>query len=369
MDLDAVLHSLGEGVSIADTSGTIIFSNRAADRILGVGTSGGPPDEWTDHYGVYLPDETTPFPVSGYPLVRALEGEETRDVEMFVRNAQLPEGVLIAVTGRPLLDAAGRVAGAAVVFRDITALRRAEDEIKAAVAALHETQRLKDELSTFLVHDFKGPLTSIMVSADLLQMAGGRAEDPESVEDIREGARMLHRMVLDLLDIQLAEDGGLKLTREDVSVAGLLNEVREATAPRAAASDQRMVMRAATDDFTVVADLDLMRRVLQNLVDNCVKYGPQGGTIWMDASRHGDGSVLLRVCDEGPGVPPDMRERIFEKYARFERDAATPRRDSRGLGLRFCRVVVEAHGGRVWVEDHEPRGACFCVELPAAVRS
>ena len=121
----------------------------------------------------------------------------------------------------------------------------------------------------------------------------------------------------------------------------------------------------ASPKLAALLDVDLMRRVLQNLVDNCVKYGRRGGTIWLDAAPVDPDRVLIRVRDDGPGVSVELRTRIFEKYSVVERDAAGRRLDSRGLGLRFCHVVVEAHGGRIWVEDNEPRGACFCVELPA----
>lgn len=100
-----------------------------------------------------------------------------------------------------------------------------------------------------------------------------------------------------------------------------------------------------------------------NLVDNCVKYGPDDGTIQIEATRGSQGKVRLSVTDEGPGVPEHLRERIFDRYARAERDSFRSE-DSRGLGLRFCKVVADAHGGEIWVEDAEPRGARFCVELP-----
>jgi signal transduction histidine kinase len=107
-----------------------------------------------------------------------------------------------------------------------------------------------------------------------------------------------------------------------------------------------------------------MRRVLQNLVDNCIKYGPAGDTIDIGASSMGN-RLELRVRDHGSGVPEEMREKIFEKYARIDSDMNGRHRDSRGLGLRFCRLAVEAHGGRIWVENNAP-GAVFRVQIPMA---
>jgi K+-sensing histidine kinase KdpD len=115
----------------------------------------------------------------------------------------------------------------------------------------------------------------------------------------------------------------------------------------------------------VTADRSLLFRVVANLVDNCVKYGPRGGRISLTAYAADDDGVRIDVEDEGPGVPDDLRETIFDKYAQVERVRGGQSTNSRGLGLRFCRVVVDAHGGHIWVEDAEPTGARFCLELPA----
>src|SRR5262249_2674416 len=141
-----VLDSLGDGVMVANCDGRIVFSNRAADRILGVSVPDAGPDGWGSHYGVFQPDETTPFHVDDYPLVRALRGEETENVEVFVRNAAVPEGVLISVTGRPLLDSNGTITGATVVFRDVTALRHQGRELRR----IEEEQRFLSEFGRTL---------------------------------------------------------------------------------------------------------------------------------------------------------------------------------------------------------------------------
>ena len=125
LNLYTVLHSLPDGVTLANLEGRILFSNEAADRILGVeAATEATPDDWAEHYGIFLPDGETPFPTADYPLVRALSGERTRDVEMFVRNASIADGALLSVSGQGLRDADNNLIGAAVVFRDVTELRR-----------------------------------------------------------------------------------------------------------------------------------------------------------------------------------------------------------------------------------------------------
>src|SRR5262249_24807454 len=122
----AALEALGEGVCISDPSGRLVYTNRMADHILGVTRSEDLPDHWSEHYGIFVPGSSDPFPSDQYPLVRALRGEATDEIEMTVRNPSHPHGALIAATGRPVCDGGGEIVGAFVVFRDVTAMREME---------------------------------------------------------------------------------------------------------------------------------------------------------------------------------------------------------------------------------------------------
>jgi signal transduction histidine kinase len=358
--LRAALRAMAEGIVLADSSGRIIYSNPAADQILGRPPSDGVPESWAEHYGVFLPGTKDPFPTEAYPLVRALSGEETSDVEMLIRNPAIPKGALISVAGRPIRGGNGVIQGAAVVFRDVTTLRKAEAELQEVLTDLRDLQDQKTELTAFLVHDMKGPLTTILANAELARFADLTPMERDlGTEEILGAGRTLHRMVLDLLDIQTGEDGRLEPHREPIHIGALMRSVTSGGSLLG-----YDVSIETTGPLQIMADPDLMRRVLGNLVDNCVKYGPPGGRIWLASEVDRDGTALLSVRDEGPGVPPDLREVIFEKYSRLERGSGRRRAGSRGLGLRFCRVAVEAHGGRIWVEDNVPSGACFRVELP-----
>lgn len=352
LDLYTVLDSLADGVTLADAEGRIVFSNAAADRILGTSAAVEmDPEAWAEHYGVFLPDGETPFPTERYPLVRAIAGEVTRDVEMLVRNARHPEGVLISVSGQPLVDESGTLIGATVVFRDITELRRAE--------------LLKEEVAAFIVHDLKSPLTTIIATASLI--ADENPDDQALLDDARSisvAASRVSRTVMNLLDTQMAEDGRLELAVSTVRALEILGEVHDAAAARIGVRERDRLLMGDVEGLELRADRDLLFRALMNLVENCVKYGPSTGKIWVDARPVGTERIRFMVRDQGPGVPEHLRERIFEKYSRVERDDGFRSRESRGLGLRFCKVVAEAHGGRIWVEDAESVGACFCLELP-----
>jgi signal transduction histidine kinase len=172
----------------------------------------------------------------------------------------------------------------------------------------------------------------------------------------------MNRMIMNLLDIGRSEDGALVPRPEAVAVRALLDEVGAEAARRAADRGQRLVIES--EALEVRADRDLLRRVLENLVDNSLRYSPEGSTVRLEA-RADAGAVELRVRDDGLGVPAAYRERIFEKYVTLDPASSAEVRSSRGLGLVFCRLAVAAHGGRIWVEDNHPRGSTFCVRLPA----
>jgi signal transduction histidine kinase len=187
----------------------------------------------------------------------------------------------------------------------------------------------------------------------------------DALHDVSACAQTMLRMVLNLLDISRSEDGKLIPQVSEFDALGLLEQVRGSAQRRADMESRTLIVEEAEGKpLHIRADMDLLRRVLDNLVDNSLKYTPRGTAVVLSASMHGD-RVRLTVKDQGAGVPADQRERIFEKYAQLDTDVRLSMRASRGMGLVFCKLAAEAHGGRVWVEENTPRGSAFIVELPA----
>jgi signal transduction histidine kinase len=222
-------------------------------------------------------------------------------------------------------------------------------------------QLQKERLTAFVVHDLKNPVNSIDLHAQVLLRD---KELPrrlrESAESIRDEARSLTRLIMNLLDISKSEEGKLlpKLTRVDVEP--LVASVLEALDVRARAKE--ITFKSALEVVEVAADPDLLRRVLENLLDNALRHAPEGSSVEVRALRR-DRAVELRVTDSGSGVPPAMREKIFDRFVQVESANRAASRSGRGLGLAFCRLAMEAQGGRIWVEEAEP-GAVFCLSLP-----
>jgi signal transduction histidine kinase len=250
-------------------------------------------------------------------------------------------------------------------------LRGNYDVIRTQRDALLSAQRQKDELTALIVHDLKNPLSSILSNTQFV--LGGVVPDPEmrdSLEDVVRASQSMVRLVMNLLDVSRSEDGALVPHVSEFELTELLAEVRSEMDRRIQDKQQCLSVTLAPGVGPLRGDRDLLRRTLENLIDNAYKYGPRAATIWLEvtSSTMDDGAepaVEIRVRDEGDGIPEAYRQIVFEKYGR----AATGVREARsshGLGLVFCRRAVNVHGGAIWIEGEQGRGACFCIRLPVA---
>ena len=220
-------------------------------------------------------------------------------------------------------------------------------------------QLQKEQLVAFLVHDFKNPVNAIELHAQRVlrdKAATDRARD--AATQIQSESRALLRMITTLLDLSKADEGALVPAVGPVKLPALLAEVVDAMRVRAQAAQVELAPTCEVD--TVHADVELLRRVLENLVDNAIRHAPEGTAVTIRAT-HTPGAVGMRIADAGSGIPADQRERVFDRFVQGERRAR-----GHGLGLAFCKLAVEAHGGQIWIEDAKP-GAAFCLEVPDAV--
>lgn len=227
---------------------------------------------------------------------------------------------------------------------------------------LMRLQLQKERLSSFVVHDLKNPVSSIDLSAQLLQRDKKLpAETREVADAIRVEVALLMRMILNLLDITKGEEGELTTAIASIDLAALAGGVIDGLQTRARAKQVNVTSQLG-ELTTISADPDLLRRVLENLLDNALRYAPKGSTVLLSAKAV-PGAVELRVADQGQGVPEELRETVFDRYVQLGAGAHSAQRTGRGLGLTFCRLAVEAHGGQIHVEGGDP-GAVFCIRLP-----
>jgi two-component system, sensor histidine kinase and response regulator len=301
--------------------------------------------------------------------VRALPGGEhtpvvfltaLRDVDTFDRA--------LKAGGDDFLTKPVRPAELVIRVRAALKLRRMSAELAEHYALVRQQRddlmRLtlqKERLTSFVVHDLKSPVNTLDLYAQLLledRTLPERARN--SVQHIRDEARSLLRLVLNLLDISKSEEGQLMPALTRVDLAALIGEIRDAFSMRAKSAGIDLALEVGAS--AVTADADLLRRVLENLVDNAIRHSPEGSAIVLVSVQRESG-VEIRVADGGPGIAAAARDKVFERFVQLDNEPALERRGGRGLGLAFCKLAVEAHGGTIWVEDGRP-GAVFCLRLP-----
>lgn len=215
-------------------------------------------------------------------------------------------------------------------------------------AQLEELLLLREEMANMLVHDLRNPLGVIRGGLELLQDMIEAEEGKALVEMMGRAAGRMRRLVDMLLDIARMEEGGLTLQRELLDVQALAEEAVMEEQPYARLRGIELTNRVLAGLPSVSGDRDMLQRVLINLLDNALNFTPEGGQVWVEGRPWARG-VEMAVVDTGPGIPLQERERIFEKFTQV-RGRHGARRGS-GLGLAFCRLAVEAHGGEIWVED------------------
>ncbi|MBK9795943.1 MAG: hybrid sensor histidine kinase/response regulator [Holophagaceae bacterium] len=249
--------------------------------------------------------------------------------------------------------------------RSLMRLKRLQAEVQAERDNLLDLQKQREQLFEFIVHDLKNPLSAIQMGLDLLDGTQGAASQNQ-VHRLRDTARYMGRMIQNILDIGRAEQVGLELRKTRFGLAGWLAGLQQEVESQAQSRQHRLSWECP-EELEVEADAEVLQRLLLNLIDNALKYSPNGSQTRIVARSDGN-SVRLEVRDQGDGIPEAMREQIFGKFVRLD-ERSTDLRSGSGLGLAFCRMAAEAHEGRIWVEDNDPKGSVFALEIPRTRRA
>ena len=247
--------------------------------------------------------------------------------------------------------------------RNAMRMRRLHAELEDQLARLKRLEELRDNLVHMIVHDLRSPLTAITAYFELIKLDAGDkldAELGESVDEARRVAMEMSEMVSDLLDVSRLEAGAMPLEPAEADLGAL---AAEAVATSGAAAHRvRLDFAPPPQPMRTVCDCGVIRRVIANLVANAIKFTPEGGEVQVRVAADGDG-VQVAVTDTGPGIPAEYHEKIFEKFGQVETAGRRLHR-STGLGLTFCKLAVEAHGGGIGVDSVVGKGSTFWFTLP-----
>ena len=227
-----------------------------------------------------------------------------------------------------------------------------------------ETNRLLRDLSAMVTHDLKGPLTAITGFLDLLAAEQLPDEQAEYVEVARASSKWLSVLIAGILDVAKMESSGVQPNLEPVALAEEIPQALELIAYQIQEKSIALETALPDDLPTVLADREMVRRIVVNLVGNSVKFAPEQSTITVSARAAEKGDhLVVSVQDQGPGISEEHQARIFDKFVQVGKGRSAEK-VSVGLGLAFCKMAVEAHGGRIWVESEPGQGARFSFSLP-----
>ena len=346
--MELILHSIADGVFTVDRACRIINFNPAAEKITG----------WKEEevVGQLCSDVLGAETEGGQrlcegscPLLRAISGEAVQPHQgKEVISGKDGRKIVVAQSVAPLYGRNREVIGAVSVFRDISK----EEEL----------DRMKSEFVSMVSHELRSPLASINASLDLLLKSNlDKATQREMLEIIRSQSARLNDFVKEVLDVSRLEAGEIRLYRQPVTLVPLIR--RAVRTFEARAEGHRFEIRVQEGLPFVFADESKVEFVLNNLLENAVNYSPRGGIITVEAWKQTDGDVVITVADEGVGIAPEHQERIFDRFYRVD-TGNSHGIYGHGLGLYIARKLVEAQGGRIWVESEVGVGSRFSFTLP-----
>jgi two-component system, sensor histidine kinase and response regulator len=249
--------------------------------------------------------------------------------------------------------------------RSLLRLKGAMDALEQSYRKLRELEKVRDDLMKMIVHDLKTPLTSVLATLEMMKDGDfGSVNDNQrsALSDAEHKAQDLLGLIEDLLEVARIEETKLQLATSQIVPVQFLEEIVGEWGVRFRQEGASVELDIPADLHAIEGDRALLKRVFTNLIQNALVHSAEAVTLRLSARQEPDG-VLFTVADNGPGIPSEYHEVIFRKFERAK-TPNVPRVRSSGLGLAFCKLVVDAHGGRIWVRSGEGEGSTFHILLP-----
>ncbi len=346
-ELDAMFTSIPDGVLLYDSEGEIIRSNPAVERMLGYVPTGWQ-RPFIEREEALRPEtvDGKPFRAEDAPVLRALRGQTVIGVIVGV-HPLANKTVWLSIGAAPIRAPDGMILGAVSILTDVT--------------ALHELQEQREDMIRIVSHDLRNPLASIIGHAQAIQRQIGQPGIVEkSAGAIGTSAARMKSMIQDLVDSALLEAGQMILEEKPVDLASLVYDLLSRS--KTAMDTGRVKVNIPSDLPLVLADSNGLERIFVNLLTNALKYSFPDTDVVIRAEKTGD-EVTISVADRGVGIAPEEIPHLFVRYYRARR---TDRAEGLGLGLYITKKLVDAHGGRIWVESELGKGSTFFFTLRIA---
>jgi PAS domain S-box-containing protein len=349
--LSAILNSIEEGILMIDIDGYVHIGNEPIQELTGF--------ELEEFLGKQI------FELSDQ-LLEAL-GFNRAEINIIFQNLgknqilTAPKTMIqlnnvhrkriVERTSMPIWGQNSTLIGLIILIRDITEER--------------EIEQTRDAITETIVHDVRSPMSAIVGALELLKDVLSDSKNSIAEQALLVAERSANRVISlteELLDIARLQSGRMDIVKEDIDFHSLVDELMiDFTA---IANENSVFIRNNVSKKTplVRADPDKLIRILTNLVDNAIKFSPHGGHVIISASTEESQFLTIRVTDYGSGIPPDYNEKIFERFVQVPGQYS--RRGGTGLGLAFCRLAVEAHGGQIWVDQNPAGGSIFVFTIP-----
>jgi two-component system phosphate regulon sensor histidine kinase PhoR len=332
-----LFNSMLEGLLLLDRSRKIYLANRAFKNLFGVKAE--------------MRGKTVMEVLRLHELAELVERAEA-EKQVFDYELKLPEldGRWLQVNAAVISNSAGEREGTILVFHDLTRLKQLE--------------RTREEFVANVSHELRTPLSLIKGYVETL--LDGAAKNPEVAEHflqiIERNAERLDLLIQDLLTISALESGRVQLNLQPVHLQAVADKVLADL--KARADGRNITLKSELPDLTANADENRLEQVLANLVDNAIKYGRQQGNVLVGGENLGGDKVEIFVRDDGPGIPAESLDRVFERFYRVDK-ARSREQGGTGLGLSIVKHIIQNHGGEVWAKSEPGKGATFFFTLPA----
>jgi PAS domain S-box-containing protein len=365
--LESVLDSMVEGLVATDAQGNFVLWNPSAKKILGMGSTPVARESVSAHYGIFQPNGNVLFPTDQLPLERALRGETTT-TEILVRNPAVEEGVWVEVNASPLRDKAGAITGGVAAFRDVTQRKNDEREIRKLnnelelrvaerTAQLRTAIRELESFSYSVSHDLRAPLRHIAGFSKMLGEEYGTSLDPGAqhyLDRIQSGTQKMGLLIDELLN--LARVGRHALNRQETKLNPMIADLISIFEPEL---EGRQIDWMVEDLPPMQCDPVLVKQIFQNLLANAIKFSRIRERACIRVgyeAREGDGQTVFTVRDNGIGFNMKYADKLFGVFQRLHREDEF---EGTGIGLATVQRIVQKHGGEIWAESAEDKGAAF----------